>query len=601
MRGIYLLLLISIVGTVELAYAQVSADCATAIPICNNTPINGGTLGYGVDDYPGLASSGCLERTLSGSIESNSAWYRFKTAAAGQLGINIGFGTEEDWDFALYKTDNCNNLGEPVRCNFFDNSDGESFMGIGESPSGTTDTVLYEEWLEVAPGEEYYLMINNFSNTNSGFSIQFSGNIFNTNPYDALDCSIISNLLGPPIAACDTEEVVLDASFPGALGYRWYLDVGNGFNEILSETTATFQVAVSGMYRVDVNTGPTSNIISDVQVVYYDTPYLSSLSDETFCFNGGFYDLKSKDEEALAGQDPSENIISYHLTMDDAILGLNSLNDTFVPALGATTIFVRASSLANPHCFDASGQFTLNVLEAPALDFPTEIQICENSSQITIGPAEVSPFYTYLWNTGETTPQISVSEAGTYNLTVTSVSSGVSCSTETAIDVLVSETPRLLEVLVNDLQSNNTIELVTNNIGNFEFQMDNGPFQDAAIFTEVLPGIHEIRIVDRNGCGSITETITVVGFLSFFTPNGDGINDNWHLEGLQSLEQPLVEIYDRYGKLLKILSESNLGWNGDFNGIPLPSSDYWFKLSYVDFQGERVEAKYIQNHFALKR
>ncbi|MBT8312112.1 MAG: hypothetical protein HKP23_04680, partial [Flavobacteriaceae bacterium] len=167
--------------------AQVAVDCANAIPICNNTPTNGGTQDYGIDDFNGAISSGCLEQTLSGAIESNSAWYRFRTGASGQLGFNIGFDTSEDWDFALYQTDDCNNLGEPVRCNFFDNQDMQAYMGVGEDPTGDTDTFLYEDWLYVEPGEEYYLLINNFSNTNSGFSIQFSGEIFVTNPFDALD------------------------------------------------------------------------------------------------------------------------------------------------------------------------------------------------------------------------------------------------------------------------------------------------------------------------------------------------------------------------------------------------------------------------------
>ena len=88
-------------------------------------------------------------------------------------------------------------------------------MGIGEDPTGSPTTVLYEDWINVVPGEDYYLMINNFSNNNSGFSIQFTGDIFITNPYDALDCSIINNLLGPPRAACDNEIVILDATVEG--------------------------------------------------------------------------------------------------------------------------------------------------------------------------------------------------------------------------------------------------------------------------------------------------------------------------------------------------------------------------------------------------
>ena len=229
MRQAWATLFILVMLWSSFSYAQVAVDCANAIPICSNTPTNGGTQGYGIDDFNGAFSSGCLEQTLSGAIESNSAWYRFRTGAAGQLGFNIGFNTSEDWDFALYQASDCNNLGDPVRCNFFDNQDQQAYMGVGEDPTGSTSTVLYEDWLQVEAGQDYYLLINNFSNTNSGFSIQFTGDIFLTNPIDALDCSIIDNLLGPPIAACDNQIIVLDATTTNVLSYNWYMDTGTGF------------------------------------------------------------------------------------------------------------------------------------------------------------------------------------------------------------------------------------------------------------------------------------------------------------------------------------------------------------------------------------
>ena len=220
MKGKSLIFWFLIILATNSLMSQVASDCINAVPICNNTPVNGGTQGYGVDDYNGASASGCLESPFNHpSIETNSAWYRFRTAASGQLGFNIGFDASEDWDFALYRAADCGSLGDPVRCNFFDNSDEEAFMGVGEDPNGNQTTVLYEDWINVMPSEDYYLMINNFSNTNSGFSIQFTGDIFVTNPYDALDCSIINNLLGPPLAACANESVILDATTNNALGY----------------------------------------------------------------------------------------------------------------------------------------------------------------------------------------------------------------------------------------------------------------------------------------------------------------------------------------------------------------------------------------------
>jgi gliding motility-associated-like protein len=167
--------------------------------------------------------------------------------------------------------------------------------------------------------------------------------------------------------------------------------------------------------------------------------------------------------------------------------------------------------------------------------------------------------------------------------------------------VVVSETPSITEVIIDDLKPVNTIEIVTDVQGTFEYQLDTGPFQSSPIFNDVIPGMHTVTITDLLGCGSVTETIIVVGFPTFLTPNGDGSNDYWQIYGIDTLEDPIVQIYDRYGKLLAELDDNNLGWDGTYNGLPLPSTDYWFKLTFLDNNGQRILAKYVNNHFSLRR
>ena len=349
--------------------AQVADDCLNAIPICSNTPVNGGTSGYGIDDFNNAPNSGCLEPTITGYIESNSAWYRFRTSATGQLGFNIGFDSMEDWDFALYRASDCATLGDPIRCNFFDNSDEDTYMGVGEDPTGNTTNVQYEDWIQVAPGEDYYLLINNFSNSNSGFSIQFSGQIFETNPNDALDCSIINNLLGAPIAACDNETIILDATTTNALGYTWYSDTGSGYQVLMGETAATLSVTTSALYRVQVAMPAPPNIISEVQVAFSIAPTTAPMADEAVCVESGMYDLAQKDTEALGMQDPATHMVSYHSSLADATNGINALPKQYSVTSGTEIIYVRVSSLENPRCFDASEQFSLEGVITPRFNF----------------------------------------------------------------------------------------------------------------------------------------------------------------------------------------------------------------------------------------
>lgn len=580
--------------------AQVASDCGNAIPICNNTPTNGGTDGFGNDDFFGATESGCLEQTLDGAIESNSAWYRFRTGAAGQLGFNIRINSDEDWDFALYKTDDCNALGEPVRCNFFDNQDANAFIGVGEDPTGSMDTVQYEDWLEVVPGEDYYLFINNFSNLNSGFSIQFSGNIFVTDPNNALDCSIIDNLLGPPISACSNDTVILDATSSDASQYRWFKDEGIGFLPITGEHDPTLQADVSANYRVEVDRR-TRTIISEVQVAFSEVPIANAVGDEASCTNLDIVDFSRKDAVILGSQSASQFVVSYHTSLLDATNGMSALPKQYPTRSGSQTIYVRVGSVDNPRCFDVSQSFQLVNLETPELNFPENAFLCGTNASIFIGPDSSNPKYTYRWDSGETTPNIEVFQPGSYTLTATDTESGLSCADSRNVTVSVSQPPEITDIEIADLSNNNMVTIVAEGPNSLEYRLDDGPYQESSTFSKVLPGEHTVTVNDPVGCGGVSENIVVVGFPKFFSPNNDGANDVWHISGLEYLQNPSVSIFDRYGKLMCKLDGTEHHWMGTFLGRLLPESDYWFRLTYTDGSGQTVAAKYIDNHFSLKR
>ncbi|MCR9181377.1 MAG: T9SS type B sorting domain-containing protein [Flavobacteriaceae bacterium] len=45
------------------------------------------------------------------------------------------------------------------------------------------------------------------------------------------------------------------------------------------------------------------------------------------------------------------------------------------------------------------------------------------------------------------------------------------------------------------------------------------------------------------------------------------------------------------------MSPTGAGWDGTYNGRPLPSSDYWFRVVYREDDRE----KEFRAHFTLKR
>ncbi|MBW8242764.1 T9SS type B sorting domain-containing protein [Muricauda oceani] len=205
---------------------------------------------------------------------------------------------------------------------------------------------------------------------------------------------------------------------------------------------------------------------------------------------------------------------------------------------------------------------------------------------------------------GETELTVSSPNSGRYRVTIEST-----FGTTITDDILITfyGTPELEDVRVIDdfVNSDQTdpynVEIVPVGDGNYEYAINGGEFQDDPVFEDVPPGINTVIINDKNGCGT-TQPIEflVVGYPKFFTPNSDGAHDNWMVYGVEELENPVVYIFDRYGKLLKQMNV-NVGWDGTFNGRDMPSSDYWFRLEYGRDEDGVIVAKSVRRHFSLVR
>jgi gliding motility-associated-like protein len=69
-----------------------------------------------------------------------------------------------------------------------------------------------------------------------------------------------------------------------------------------------------------------------------------------------------------------------------------------------------------------------------------------------------------------------------------------------------------------------------------------------------------------------------------FSPNYDGLNDDFYpiIEGIVKMNE--FKVYNRFGQLLH--SDPNAPWDGKYNGTPQPTGVYVGLLSY-DFEEPR--------------
>ena len=301
------------------------------------------------------------------------------------------------------------------------------------------------------------------------------------------------------------------------------------------------------------------------------------------------FDLATLVTPQLLNGLPTGLAAEYYLSFADALAEKNKIGPVFTTTQALQqTIFARIKN--GQDCYGIT-PITLIVNTFDPINFKEETTfLCAGSNLLL---SVDSGFSSYLWNTGATTAAITVQQVGTYTVTVTN---DKGCKKTKTFIVKASEKAIYESAVVKDFAGNkNTITVNYKGTGNYEFSLDGSSYQDDALFTNVPPGIYTITIRDKNGCGITTsELIYVLDYPRFFTPNGDGFNDVWKINNLNTLPQSRIVIFDRYGKLLKELTTSGDFWNGTLNAAPLPSDDYWFQLIFAD-------GRSIKGHFSLKR
>ncbi|WP_338733065.1 T9SS type B sorting domain-containing protein [Mangrovimonas cancribranchiae] len=316
--------------------------------------------------------------------------------------------------------------------------------------------------------------------------------------------------------------------------------------------------------------------------------------------NDGYTEFDLNLVEAHVAQSvPANSQIHFYTSEEDAFLNNNPINNAYINTIPySENIVVKITN--NQSCY-AVTTIRLDVLENPYLLPNEETFYCTNSypQQITLNAGLVNQagVFNYQWefngnDLGVTTQDIQINETGTYTVTVTNSNN---CSSIRHIEVLPSNPAIIEDIIVVEASNNNSITILVSGDGTYEYALNNGVFQTSNTFANLAPGFYTVTINDTNNCGYISVDVAILGFPKFFTPNGDSVNDTWIPKGINQQNPNLkISIYNRYGKLLKILDNYEYGWDGTFKGKLLPSDDYWFKT-------ELSNGKTYTGHFTLKR
>ncbi|WP_428742307.1 T9SS type B sorting domain-containing protein [Tenacibaculum sp.] len=444
------------------------------------------------------------------------------------------------------------------------------------------------------------------------------------------------------------ENLLIDDSANVSIDFFETSDIN--FTTPLNKTNYTNSVATNHSLTIKITNNTTHCYQTEIINLQVNPTGLTSYTDEHLCeldqnainpdakFSIGsgnsFFDFSIKTQQIINNSGGALSEIThdfqYYRTAEDASLQVNQIVPPYEDDLftNNSDVYVRISNKGATSC-EAVGNFKIFVEKIPVPQGDLDgVILCVDNPRLTPQPHTVTlnadtgnTTDTYKWYLNdnlipnETSAIYNANSAGEYKVEAYRKYPNIStpCMGYNTFFVKESNQALIVNIKSVDDQDNpdsNKIEITVDGIGDYEYALNSTNLSDfvkgnenlSYTFTNILPGLNSISIRDRNGCGVITSNkISTIYFQRHFTPNGDGYFDTWKVLGVDNdyYEVVKVQIFNRFGKLIsKITDKNHPGWNGIYDGILLPSNDYWYNAELIDTNG-KIRKK--TGHFSLLR
>jgi gliding motility-associated-like protein len=171
------------------------------------------------------------------------------------------------------------------------------------------------------------------------------------------------------------------------------------------------------------------------------------------------------------------------------------------------------------------------------------------------------------------------------------VQSGV-CNIDTAAHVVITVLPTFTVSAGNDTTIFAGQTLVLNGTGTgTPLWTPSTSLNSVGVFSPIASPTstttYLLSVTDINGCVNTDAVVITVQSLAFngmvsnlFTPNGDGINDNWYIEGILNFSDSEVFVYNIYGNEIYTKKGYTNDWQGTYNGSDLPDGTYYYVIRF---------------------
>lgn len=318
-------------------------------------------------------------------------------------------------------------------------------------------------------------------------------------------------------AACIGEEIVLETQAL-SVDHVWFKD---GF-VIEGETSNTLTVTEDGTYTTQIIFSSACIISDEIIVEFLPLPEANTPPDLVGCSIGGdiaVFTLTDNDAAILGDQSPGDFTVSYHLTEQDAIDGVDPLMSPYTSVSDPQTVYALVVNNITGCSNTTSFNLVLGIEPETSFTQDFDYEVCPNATVPLI--IEATPLnYT------------------TSEVTINWYLDGVLQAGENGLTFPV--------LLAGDYE----IEVIFNDTG--------------------CSNVTTQTVIELESC-VIPQGIS---------PNGDGMNDTFDLS---SYRVSKLEIFNRYGTLVYSKTDYVDEWFGqDKDGNELPVGTYFYTMEYED-------------------
>jgi gliding motility-associated-like protein len=161
------------------------------------------------------------------------------------------------------------------------------------------------------------------------------------------------------------------------------------------------------------------------------------------------------------------------------------------------------------------------------------------------------------------------------------------CSAEISRNIVVARSPRV-DAGPDLLVRKNTSQTIKASVsgGNLTYKWSPAiGLSDPTVLQPVLRPhtdvLYTLTVTTQEGCtaSDMMQVKAPAGVFipNAFTPNGDGINDTWHIPFLMETDKAFIQVFNRDGVCVYSATNS-ANWNGKYKGTPMPIGTYVYMV-----------------------